>query len=130
MASCDIPAFSLSSTGRGVVGHMCVFVRPNKEERQPTTNNDGDGASRNLAVDFDHNHDVKEEVFDQVSCGLSRPPYTFNCDFYPIIVARTILLLFTFQGRHTVCKGTVEIGVLSFSARLDVLPSTGTSLLD
>jgi hypothetical protein len=28
------------------------------------------------------------------------------------------------------CYGTVEVGALSTSARLDVLPSAGTSLLD
>jgi hypothetical protein len=32
----------------------------NKQQRQPTM--------KNLAVDFDHNHDVEEEIFDQVSC--------------------------------------------------------------
>jgi hypothetical protein len=32
--------------------------------------------------------------------------------------------------QHPDCYGTVEVGAMSTSVRLDVLPSAGTSLLD
>jgi hypothetical protein len=53
----------------GILGGVGATPGTRVRGKEATTNDDGDGALGNLAVDFDHNFDgEKRNFFDLVSC--------------------------------------------------------------